>query len=155
MFWFCQDGTESHEASANSKQQRISHGALPRHPDGARRWTTPKQARRARVHAPERNDTERPTKFTKQRHPPRCLEAGADSRNDGLTMERCNASGRNQTRVMHQIRHHDPCVSKPHPQSSEQRPASRCHEARPARMPKRMGEAALPNQTPVFERHPT
>jgi len=50
-------------------------GALPTHPDGAWRWTTQKQARRARVHAPKRNSTEKPSKFTKQRTPPKCQEA--------------------------------------------------------------------------------
>ena len=82
-------------------------------------------------------------------------EARANNWNDASAIERCNACGWNQTSVTHQIRHHAPRVSKPRPPSSEQRRASRCHEARLVRMPKRIGEAAPPNQTPVFERHPT
>ena len=69
------------------------------------------------MHAPERNKAERASKFTKQRHPIRCHEARANSRNGALTMERCNASGWNQTRVTHQIRHQVPRVSKPRPKA--------------------------------------
>jgi len=89
--------------------------ALPTHPDGVWRWTTFKQAGRARLHEPRRNKAEKPSKFAKQRHLPRCHEARANSRNDALTMGRCDAPGRNQTRITHQIRHHARRVSEPHP----------------------------------------
>ena len=133
---------------SESQQQTTTHKsrALPRHPDGAWRWTTPKQARRARVHAPERSRKQRPSKFTKQRHLPRCHEARAISGNDALTMERCNASGWNQTRTTHQARHLAPHLSKPCHQSPAQRSARGCHEARLARMPKRMAERRCPTR---------
>jgi len=87
-------------------KQRISYSALPTHLDGAWRWTTPKQARRARVHAPERNRTERLCRLTKQRHRTRRREARGNSRNDAVAMERCNAPGWNQTRITRQMRHY-------------------------------------------------
>ena len=141
------------QREAAASNDPIKSRALPTHPDGAWRWTTQKQARRARVRVPERNWAERPSKFAKQRHPPRCHEARPSNRNDVSTMERCCASRWNQTRTTHQTRQGAPRIRKQCPESPEQRPASGCHEARPARMPKRIGEWALPTETPVFERH--
>ena len=128
--------------------------ALPTHPDGAWRWTTQKQARRARVHAPERNDTERPSKFTKQRHPPRRHEARANSKErhrrpwsaatcpDGTRPERRIKFGR----ALHVSASYDlqaPSSARPRMPRSETFPVTKTHWRR-----------ALPGiKTTVFERH--
>ena len=110
---------------SETHQQAITHwprsaADAPSHsPESEQRQSKPGEPECTRRSATRRKD---PANSQSSATPTRCHEARANSRNDVLTMERCNASGRNQTRVTHQIRHHAPRVSKPHPQSSEQRP---------------------------------
>ena len=118
--------------------------ALPTHPDGAWRWTTQKQARRARVHAPERNDTERPSKFTKQRHPPRRHEARANS-------EQRRADPGALQRVRMEPDHNGASNSAGHSTFQQATicklraaPGPGCHEARPSQLPKRIGAERCP-----------
>ena len=72
-------------------QQATTHQlrALPTHRDTVRNSTTPKQARRARVHLPERNRKQRPASSTKQRNPTRCQQRDASA---GTTRWRWSAA---------------------------------------------------------------
>ena len=140
---------------SETQRQATTHQsrALPTHPDGAWRWTTQKQARRARAHAPERNDTERPANSQSSATHPDAMKREPTVSNDVSMMERCNASRWNQTRTTNQTRRSALCLGKPCPDSHTQRPLSGCHEARPIQLPKHIDEPALPTKTPVFERH--
>ena len=103
------DGTEKPIGSRNNdsgkprsetRQQATTHiGQRAANASGhsADLRTTQKQARGPECTRRSAPQTERPSKFAKQRHPTRCHEARPNSRNDALAMERCSASGWNQT----------------------------------------------------------
>ncbi len=74
----------------------------------------------------------------------------------GTTYQPWSAAARpDGTRPESRIKHRmTPYASESHGNFRlAQRLLSRCHEARPARTPKRIDEAALPTKTPVFDRH--
>ena len=148
--------SERHEPRGTSKQRRNDSSALPTRPVTARNWNHDK----SKPGGPE--CTRRSA--TRRKHPANSQssatqpEATKRKPTTGTThspMERCNASGaepdqNNASNTAPRPRYQQ--ATLPKPRSTP--PASGCHEARPARMPKRIDEAALPNQDAGFRASP-